>query len=79
MTDWGAAAEKVAEQIQGTCESLDGVCERMGFEGAFNVQEFCNRLDMLVFECTACGWWCEISEMSEDEAHDWQCSDCARG
>lgn len=69
--------EQIAYELQGSCDSLARVLERHEMEGAENDSTFCYALDALVFECTCCGWWFEVSEMSDDPEHDWQCEDCA--
>lgn len=70
-------ARFIAEQIEGTCQSLHGVLEQHEMDGLDNDQNFCDTLDGLVFECKTCGWWFEMSEMSADPAHDWECDGCS--
>ena len=72
-----AIAERIASNLQGTCRSLLVELEEIEREDLELNQEFCNVLDSLVFECTGCSWWCEISEMTNDPEHDWHCTDCA--
>lgn len=79
MTDLSDSekARIIAEELQGTCNSLQFALESHEWDGADNSQDFCDTLDSLVFECKVCNWWCETSEMSHDEEHDWECEDCA--
>lgn len=58
-------ASDAAERLMGTCD--DGGEETEDLTPA-ELEEF----DQLVFRC-ACGWWCEIGEMSPDGEH---CDDC---
>lgn len=37
-------------------------------------KEFLAELDNTLFCCECCGWWCELSEMSDN--HSWECVDC---
>lgn len=76
MSKWPKTVEEIADELQGTCKSLQQVLESHDMEGAEEDQAFTDRLDSLVFECAACNWWCEISEMTDDEEHDWCCTDC---
>lgn len=74
--DYRAAAEKVAHELQGTADSLHGVLERFDFEGYDQFDEFCDRLDSIVFECTQCGWWCDVGETGNDVNGQWACVEC---
>lgn len=66
-------AIEAAAKLQGTANSIASLGEE--FEDLQLNDEFCAKLDELVFECTCCNWWFEQSEMSENE--DWVCIDCA--
>lgn len=63
-------AREAAERLAGTCGSVADLGPE--FEAAQNDMEFCAELDSLVFECSCCGWWCEIGE----EADYRTCIDC---
>jgi hypothetical protein len=70
-------AEELAPQLMGSCQFLHTLLENYEPELEEDMElnsEFCARLDSLVFCCTDCSWWCEISEMSEDK--DWVCQEC---
>lgn len=64
-------AREVAEELQGTPRSIP---EFATAEEADD-EVFLGELDQHVFECTVCGWWCEVSEMSEKH-EDFVCTDC---
>lgn len=36
-----------------------------------------SNIDNEVFNCSKCGWWCEISEESGDEDGELTCTDCS--
>lgn len=59
-------ASDLAEQMLGTCDDLD-----MDAHEDFTKEEW-EEFDGLVF-CCACGWWCDVGEMSLDGEH---CDDC---
>lgn len=77
-TNWNAhmiaLADKAAEQLEGTCKSIDKLQDDE-IDAARNDAVFCARLDELIFECETCNWWCEISEMAEGK--DWICDECS--
>jgi hypothetical protein len=33
-------------------------------------------IDARVFQCEACGWWCEVGEMGDSEDVCMDCEDC---
>lgn len=69
------AARIIASDLQGTCMSLTEALERAGLPAELELNiDFCNELDQLVFECENCGWWYELSEMSETK--NYTCTDC---
>jgi hypothetical protein len=76
MIDYAEVARKAAHRIAGTCDSLDGVLENMGHDGADNLMEFCKEFDRLVFCCTSCDWWHEQSQNADREGN-WICRECA--
>lgn len=72
-----AKMRRVAYNIMGTCKSLDDFLkEEFGDEDLsmtdFDV-ELLRELDDITQECQDCGWWCETSDLNEDQV----CSDCA--
>lgn len=48
------------------------------YEDLFNDLAFCSWLDQEIFMCSACGWWCEISEEASEDSDfdDLTCADC---
>ena len=77
MDNYPQSPQFIAEQLQGTASSLSSVLEQYGMEEAEDDTDFCHELDQEVFCCNDCGWWCEPSEMTNDEDQDWKCTDCA--
>ena len=67
---------EIAEQLCGTCDSLQNILERNDMDGADNNAGFCAELDSLVFCCEDCNWWHEQSEMAADVRGDWICEEC---
>jgi hypothetical protein len=57
--------------LQGTCEELYSFLEREA-EDLIDHMPFLNYLDNHIFLCDGCGWWCELSEMSDEGV----CRDC---
>jgi anaerobic selenocysteine-containing dehydrogenase len=69
---------KVAEHLQGTCGTLQGALDDL-YEG-MNEDELTSddhqTIDQEVFQCTTCGWWCEISDNVDSESGEMICTDC---
>jgi hypothetical protein len=64
-------ARAVADEIVGTAKSLHEAASDEEIDSrAFNAE-----LDLRVFCCERCGWWCSAEEEAEDE--DGNCEDCA--
>ncbi len=55
--------QKIVEDLQGTCKSLDqSICEitdgeAEGLDEVDNWQELCDAVDRAHFCCAGCGWW----------------------
>lgn len=67
--------DEVAEYLQGTCKSLEEGLEHVFGEGADvgNIDiQLLHRLDDQTMCCEGCNWWCETSELDEDQL----CGDC---
>lgn len=64
--------EAAAEELEGTCQSLYDVVS----EEDMDDPDFLGALDDLVFLCACCGWWCETSELVEDQDGEGVCIDC---
>lgn len=64
-----ARAREVADELLGTAKSLHEAASDAEIDSrAFNAE-----LDMHVFCCEGCGWWCA----AEEENDDGECADCA--
>lgn len=64
-------AHEIADALRGTCLSMCAVATEEEMDDTVLLSE----LDELVFECTKCGWWGDLSELSDDGI----CRDCAEG
>lgn len=64
--------QEVAEELEGTCRSLHEVASEEETEDP----DFLEALDELVFNCTCCGRWFEVGEMTEDCDGELICTDC---
>ncbi len=58
----------ICEALRGTCDSLVSVLENHDQEALEDDASFLEWLDNEIFRCDDCGWWCEISEESSEEA-----------
>lgn len=66
--------QKIADRLSGTSGSYDEkVLEEYGIEEIGDLEEIMG--DMGYERCEGCGWWCENSELSEDE-EEGLCDDC---
>jgi hypothetical protein len=63
----------IIHALQGTCNSLESYLENNDAEDLVDYRPFLEYLDQHIFLCGQCDWWCELSEMSDEEA----CSDCS--
>lgn len=64
---------EIIEDLKGTCDTLDDACHHYGIEWSDLTSEELGILDSEIFLCDECGWWCEVSDMSEEEN---VCDDC---
>lgn len=70
--------QEIIETLQGTCDTLGGaVGEVCGDDYDENdlSQDQLGVIDNEIFECVECSWWCEISEIADDEDEN-ICQDC---
>jgi hypothetical protein len=65
--------KEIAEELRGTCGTLDAKLEERGLSEDDIPQTLLQDLDMDVMCCETCGWWCEPSEMDSEGV----CDDCA--
>ena len=63
------AGHEAAYELMGTAKSLHEVPT----DEQMNDASFLAAIDMEVFECEECGWWCENCE----DTGDGICEDCA--
>jgi len=69
MNDIQVRAAALADALIGTCNGAP--------DELFEVQGLAEAFDELAFECTECGWWCEIGDMAENEEEDEHvCKEC---
>ena len=54
--------------LRGTCKSIYDFHD----EHDLSLEEF-QMIDDEIFNCDVCGWWCEISEMGDEQS---VCDDC---
>jgi len=69
----------IAETLQGTCDTLQGAIEECypGMSEEDMMADDHSALDQLIFLCTECGWWYEISENAEtDDDSEMVCESC---
>lgn len=70
--------DEIVEHIRGTCNSIGSALETFNAGDLEDDTEFLGHLDQEIFLCDTCGWWCETSEMAEDEDETGQvCTDCS--
>lgn len=69
MTD---RVNEVINALEGSC----GCLEDHATEEEMRSTEFLAAIDDAIFCCATCGWWCEISELAEDEMGEQVCEDC---
>jgi len=70
---------QIVDYIMGTCQSIDEVLAKFGYEELD--YEAALYIDERIFCCSACEWWCEISEMGddwEDFTDEPACEECIR-
>lgn len=69
--------EQLISRLSGTTNSLDRECEDLDLSPLDD--EVTQAVDMEIFCCTDCCWWCPIDEESSEDvgAGDLICSDCA--
>ena len=70
-------SQEIADCLRGTCDGdLFALIQERGLE--FEEDRICNEVDQLVFQCTACGWWCGIEEeaSADHDLNEWTCLEC---
>lgn len=66
-----ALSAEIAEHLRGTCKSAGDAAEEFGVTED-QVDAACEQHEVVL--CETCDWWCEQSEMSEE---DNKCCECA--
>lgn len=66
--------DSLIESLTGTCSSIDDKLPE-GMDWNDLTMDDHNKIDNEIFCCDQCGWWCENSDMSENE-DDQICNDC---
>lgn len=70
-----AAANSVAEALEGTADSLESaVWKVLEIEDPWNTlpRAFFDELDQHVMCCESCNWWCSSDEIDDDQI----CQNC---
>ena len=57
--------KEIAEELLGTCGTLDEKLAERGFTQDDLPETLLQDLDMEVMLCETCNWWCEASEMTD--------------
>ena len=66
---------KIADALQGTCDTVETVLEKMELEADVNdVEEAMEQLG--IKRCPSCEWWVELSETVGDDGSDISCDSC---
>lgn len=68
--------QKIIDDLNGSSESLANHLARIDREELQDVEAFTDMLDDQLFECAACGWWCEQAEAQASDDGD-VCNDCS--
>ncbi len=63
---------EIAEDLRGTCQSLNEVLEKHGLNFDNISLELLGKLDEEVMECQVCNWWYETHEINDDQV----CNEC---
>lgn len=66
-------AELVAD-LTGTCKTIAEFLPEGMTEDDLTPDDH-EHIDQEIFECTQCGWWCEVSESNDKDGEN-VCNDC---
>lgn len=75
-----ACVNEIIEDLMGTCKSLsDSVrnCTCHAYDEGSLTQKQLEMIDMVIFCCEGCGWWCDADELGESDGDEQYCDDCA--
>lgn len=72
--------KKLAEELTGSCGGpSEDQLERLGIHPS-HIDDIGIQLENEgeIFVCATCGWWCEVSEMCDPDAHNGEqvCAEC---
>ena len=72
--------DEILEYLQGSCESLSNALELFNAPDLANNTEFLAYLDNTYFNCTCCGWWCDLGEEASAfyGLEELTCEDCCQ-
>ena len=65
--------EEIQKQVEYLFDEYCGTCEH--FNPSEYSDEVISRLDQEMFNCEQCDWWCEMSEMTDNDGAT-ICTDC---
>ena len=71
---------EIIETLRGTAGgSVSSLVEKLGLES--EEEAICAAVDDEIFECTECGWWCEIDEeaSADHDLDELTCRQCCEG
>lgn len=68
-------ADEIVAHLVGSCQSIESCLDT---DEDVHDAVLIARIGENIFNCTACGWWCENEEMSDAEDGP-QCIECAEG
>ncbi len=63
---------EIVEELRGTCRSLHEVCT----DDEVNDKDVSDAIDVELFECRECSWWCDWDEESENAEDGPVCMGC---
>lgn len=67
---------KLVECLQGTCKSLNEICESLKIDERSLTMEELEQIDGEVFLCDSCGWWYELGEEGSSCDGERVCQNC---
>lgn len=72
--------DQLINDLNGSSQSLEESLKSLYPEMEWGdlTQEDLQTIDIQIFECQECNWWCENSEMEENDLGEQICDDCYR-
>lgn len=66
---------ELIQDLKGTAQCADSVAWEMGL-GELTIEDWLY-IETEIFQCTGCGWWCELCEGHYSELdNEYLCDDC---